>query len=1088
MARGRGARHRGGAPAARGWLQLGATFALLALVPGQVERPPREPAGGASPSPSPSPEDGLVRLVDLGVGHCERHDITAYADLPPNKQDVVQQCIPMGHAGVKVICKSLGKDGLVRLADEADFYWDINPETDCDTEAMSSEDELDLHEWTAGECPPIRPPDELLEEAACEDEAHSHLPKKERDEHIACVQACMFALQAKCTGVGEDAPRGPLTLNQSTAITTGVASMIKHCRIAAVHGHDAYIWLPPIFGTFYVIAVLFFVYVYQKCLRANPERKFTLAKAKGEIAHHEQAVLRRTPLWEKYGQQANLFFMADLDDPANIKELGMDAAMYLTHMRMCGQFCIVQYFTLGMILSCVYLLAHSHSEVHQDNWMQIMQSYSYAGLSESPQMQKYLWVVPFGAAWQSLSLIYFVVRRQKKLNKVKLASGFSEVRSTTTLWFEDVPSDLEDKVIKRWFDQAVPGKVAEVQVARDVHDLAKNIREQRRLITKINTLNADVAANRAGEEGTGKLDFARVAEEINQSRIRLVELEQAEDPLRRTEFPGSGNIFVTFVDEMSALEFRAEHTMGKYTSNELQIETWQCTQAPMPAELYWDNMGMTPWQRRFSTLKGYFLTACAFGAFCFMAGIAIFFLAWDYFGLLYSLYPVPSMDIIITDVRQKLSLPVYYGVCGLGFLVAVLAFEEHMAHIVAVFSGYERKVTKSRVQSSYLMKAYIFYLIFHVGLSAIVFYIMTYTWLETDTPRKYTVDMWGLFHMHRACLTFGVVDPMHLFEGAKFFRRKSVEVPTEHRSKILSAEDEDELDEEHDDFYSTHFDFSKNYGETLAIFTSCNAWTLMHPIMLPCGALYFYAKLYIDMYQITRQYSRPAIQYSGRAKSTTHIMLMSLVVTNFINWWYFKEMEPNSTMETWFYFIIAFNIIAMKLHSQGKDILPKVIRTKMKRGHQRKLQTSDWAQSDSPTEGEDAAEVDFTYSPPSPETMQVGVRLETGDRANGYDDDPPPPPHHHPHTPTHTASLLRVAVLSPSPFGPPCCAHPLARPSLYALLLFCSTLEPRLPRSQASREGSPRSAGCVSLALAHAPPTQRGGAGAFLLACDKRRI
>ena len=37
--------------------------------------------------------------------------------------------------------------------------------------------------------------------------------------------------------------------------------------------------------------------------------------------------------------------------------------------------------------------------------------------------------------------------------------------------------------------------------------------------------------------------------------------------------------------------------MQEYKSDELKIELWICTQAPMPAELYWENMGMTTFQR-----------------------------------------------------------------------------------------------------------------------------------------------------------------------------------------------------------------------------------------------------------------------------------------------------------------------------------------------------------------------------------------------------------------------------------------------------------------------------------------------------------
>lgn len=1034
MGRGRTMRRRCGLMMpVREWLRVGATCALLSLAPGQHAEEHRPSEGGKTG----------------GVGDCGMHGITPWGDLPrADREDplfVVTQCIAMGHAGEKVICKSVGVEGVVRLAAMEDFDWDVHPDKDCEYGKGARED-LDLRQWNPEkDCPAIEPPPERLEMAACDDGAHSHLPGDRQKQHITCVQACVFTIKDKCDGRWEPTPRLlPYTANQTRQIDAAVEAMMNHCGIEAAHGHDAYIFFPVVFIIFYMIAVAFFAYVYMKLLRAGPERAFTLAKAKGEIAHNEQAVLRKKPLWTKYAPSANLFFMADLDDPSNVKELGMDAAMYLEHMRLCFKFCMLQFCTLGAILSFFYFRGHAKSEVHPDLWGLVMQTWSYSGLTESEATREELWIVPFGAVWQSLSLIYFVALRQKKLNRVKLASGFSEVRSTTTLWFEDVPSDLEERVLKGWFNKAVPGKVVSVKVALDVHDLAKNIREQRKLITRINKLNADVAANRAGEEGTGKLDFAKVAEDINQSRIRLLELEEAEGPLRKSHFPGSGNIFVTFVDEMSALEFRMKHTVNEYTSDELQIEDWQCTQAPMPAELYWDNMGMKPWERRISTLKGYFLTFAAFALFCFMAGIAIFFLAWDYFGLLYSLYPVPSMDIVIQSVKFSLSPVVYYVVCGLGCLIAVLAFEEHMAHIIAKFSEYERKVTKSRVQSSYLMKAYVFYLIFHVVLSVSVFYVMTYTWLETDEPRKYTVDMWGVFHMHRACLTFGVVDPMHLFEGAKFFRRKSHD--SEDRSKILSAEDEDELEADHDEFYSDHFDFSKNYGETLAIFTSCNAWTLMHPSMLLCGAAYFFIKMKIDMYCITRQYSRPSIQFSGRAKATTRIMLLSVVISNVINLWYFVYMEHDTTLETWFYFIIAFNVIAMNVHSQGKSMVPKVIRTRMKRSHQRKLQTSDWAESDSPEAGAGPESEDFTYQPPSPTTMEVGVCLETGGTKDQREREK-----------RYVASVVAVS-------WPPILVAEALRARVRVVCAACSHIDdspgqPQLPRGDSSFEGSPFTAG-----------------------------
>ena len=434
-----------------------------------------------------------------------------WQNLPDDQQDVVKQCAPMGHAGEKVICKSVGSIGVQRLADLNLANWQVDAATDCTNEEGA--DEEDLHEFVQEECPAIEMPGEMLELASCEDEAHSHLPPQESALHITCVQACLFELKRKCDSSGWLTQEsllqagGPVG-NQSDIIKAGVLQMMFHCGIEIPHAHDAYVWAPGAFLVFYAIVLAFFGQVYKTLLRSGPERAFTLAKAKGEIKHHEQAQLRRRAIYEKYVPQLNMFFMANLDDPSNVKELGMDAAMYLAHLRLCGKYCVVLYLTLGIVLTVTYMLAHSEMEwTHSGSQWLVMSSYSYTELTTTAEMSEYLWIIPFGALMQSFGMIYFVALRQKKMNKVKLASGFHEVRSTTTLWFEDVPPDLDDRVIERWFQKAVPGKVQDVHVAKDVHHLGKNIREQRKLINRINTLNLDVAANRAGEEGTAKVSI-----------------------------------------------------------------------------------------------------------------------------------------------------------------------------------------------------------------------------------------------------------------------------------------------------------------------------------------------------------------------------------------------------------------------------------------------------------------------------------------------------------------------------------------------------------------------------------------------------
>ena len=115
------------------------------------------------------------------------------------------------------------------------------------------------------------------------------------------------------------------------------------------------------------------------------------------------------------------------------------------------------------------------------------------------------------------------------MGQIKLAAGFAEVRSTSTLWFEHVPPELTQQQISDWFDAECPGKVKEVQVALDVHDLGKNIRGQRRLINKINKLNKQVIESRLQQDedgGVNDLDFAKTSEVINLSMQQLDELQE----------------------------------------------------------------------------------------------------------------------------------------------------------------------------------------------------------------------------------------------------------------------------------------------------------------------------------------------------------------------------------------------------------------------------------------------------------------------------------------------------------------------------------------------------------------------------------
>ena len=63
-----------------------------------------------------------------------------------------------------------------------------------------------------------------------------------------------------------------------------------------------------------------------------------------------------------------------------------------------------------------------------------------------------------------------------------------------------------------------------------------------------------------------------------------------------------------------------------------------------------------------------------------------------------------------------------------------------------------------------------------------------------------------------------------MLEGLKYFTRAGHTLTVVEEDKFTSAEDEEENDQNYSDgndvFYNDKFDFSRNYGETIGVFTS----------------------------------------------------------------------------------------------------------------------------------------------------------------------------------------------------------------------------------------------------------------------------
>ena len=657
---------------------------------------------------------------DYQLVDCDAREFGAVTD---EMRNVTRQCRyrEMGHAGQRVICRAIGVPAV---------HWFDEEEGRSDADYWRGGECAGQEKWDGARerCPPIRPRDAEIARAACLDEQHGNLPAEEREAHINCVQACLFTIAAACDGQWADAPRPGDGKNETrdAVVQAGLDQLMSHCGIQVEQPGEAPLLLLGVLEGFYVVVIGLFAGGYHYWLRPKSQRAFDEAVENGEVeaadTDSQLKMSRRAKKWmAKNPAIQEWFFWIDPYHPHNVKELGMDASMYLAHMRFAARYWLFQLCTIGVVTTVVYQMGHAErAEEQGKDWTEKMWTLMASSYSHLPG--RYRRIVPFAALWHTISMVYFTSQRNKLMGQIKLAAGFAEVRSTSTLWFEQVPPELTQQQISDWFDAECPGKVKEVQVALDVHDLGKNIRGQRRLINKINKLNKQVIESRLQQDedgGVNDLDFAKTSEAINLSMQQLDELQEAEPACRNPRckqatctdqacrnpehgFSGSGNVFVTFHKEEDALQFRMGHKLGAHhgQGTAVNVHDWDCTQAPMPAELYWENMGMTKAQRLISSAIGFVLTGLVFGVFIGMVCVAVFFIGWDYFIILYKLDPVPWIQVKLEEWQNFFpgGTVTFYviGVCALVF--GVLLFEEHMAHIVAHFAGFERAVTKSLTQ------------------------------------------------------------------------------------------------------------------------------------------------------------------------------------------------------------------------------------------------------------------------------------------------------------------------------------------------------------------------------------------------------
>jgi len=310
---------------------------------------------------------------------------------------------------------------------------------------------------------------------------------------------------------------------------------------------------------------------------------------------------------------------------------------------------------------------------------------------------------------------------------------------------------------------------------------------------------------------------------------------------------------------------------------------------------------------------------------------------------------------------------------------------------------FESPYTKSHKQSSYLAKMYWFYIIFHVGLSTVLLGVLAIwcdvrnipvveggceaTGGDVDTEGlkcrsgrlQLYVESVGVFHQHRLFLTVCVVDFIHVLEGLSFFTRKSHTLDDKELAEFTGAEDEEDeeelIEDEADKFFSDKYDYTRNYAESIAVFSSIATYATMHPTMMLLGSVYFSIKYYVDKYQITNQYSKPHVQYGRRARTTTIYILWAQTIGQWLNALYYLVLSGDYALGG----ALLVSALVMSLITFFYVYQPDQLKlSKTSSRAANKIERLESADPNQPT----SAPLCGVYTPPRPEDLAVNLTIK----------------------------------------------------------------------------------------------------------------
>eukprot|EP01052_Picozoa_sp_SAG31_P003206 SAG31_NODE_122_length_23797_cov_39.343812_3_plen_653_part_00 len=593
------------------------------------------------------------------------------------------------------------------------------------------------------------------------------------------------------------------------------------------------VWILLVLPFAWGFLMLLIVGLYHFGLRAGKRKSFAELKQKGQIESTGDDGEGATD------DVSKSWFTASLDKVRT--ENGLDAALYLQHNEHMALFCLVQFVVIGLPLCLVYSQA---GDYESDSLT--MYAWSYANFKPENSLKWIPVTISYVVIFTTIGLLIY---KQKVMDKWKLADKEDETAATTTVWVRGLPRDSKEEVLQNMLEKQYNDAFVEARLVWDVNLLGHNIRARRRLITKSNEISLKLNAPGVSPEKAAKLQ-----DKINAQKQTVAELESQEPELRKKKLSCAGSAFVTFTSIDMCREFRADVNARKLQGgSDLAVQSWSTEMAPKPFEIYWENFGLESGQKLANFIKSYGLTVSIFLFFVAWTCIVVWLIGYLYMELLYKCPPKESIDDVLTPMRDAITPYVWYGLLTPIALGLFLFMEEEMAPIIKFISKYELPLTKSLKQSSFMGKAYFFYVIYHLFLSTAAFALLCATVQVAAEvaggSMKLYVESIGMFHQNRCFLTACIIDMAHVLEGTAFFTRPGHTLTKEEEEKFGGAEDEEDDEEkiaDHaDDFFNDKFNFSRNYAETLGVFTSICYYQVMHPTILLCGSFYYIVKFYV---------------------------------------------------------------------------------------------------------------------------------------------------------------------------------------------------------------------------------------------------